>query len=398
VDVTGTSMQMVSDTGYLADNAGQVTLILPANPAIGDLIQVSGVGAGGFKIQQNSGQQVYVGLKNVLWVPHASPQTWNAIAASADGTHLVASDGASLFTSADAGNSWTQGASSGAGWVSLASSADGTKLIAGQNGAPISLSVNSGATWTAQAVPSIVWQGVASSADGTKLYGFGFDGNAQTSSVYASFNAGAAWAQIVVPSSDIWVAMAASSDGVHLMLAGFDPNSGLRDVYVSANSGTNWSHPLSGTFTNWSSVAMSSDGTRMYAAGAGQVAISSDSGATFAAASQGDSGNYNYPIVTSGDGSTVFTAGSALSLSTDAGGTWTGLAAAPLQLSALVVSQDGLHLFGSVSDGYIYNPSAISTAGTSGLIMGTQHQSLTLQYVGGGQFMLTQNEGQLEVE
>jgi hypothetical protein len=46
---------------------------LPANPAVGDLIQVSGVGAGGFKILQNAGQQVYVGFENTLWVPRSSP-------------------------------------------------------------------------------------------------------------------------------------------------------------------------------------------------------------------------------------------------------------------------------------------------------------------------------------
>jgi hypothetical protein len=136
----------------------------------------------------------------------------------------------------------------------------------------------------------------------------------------------------------------------------------------------------------------------LYVSGGGQVAISSDSGASFAVAAQGDSGNFNAPIITSGDGNTVFTGGDALSVSTDAGGTWTGLAAAPLSLDALAVSQDGLHLFGSVSEGYIYNPSAVSTAVTSGMVLGTQHQSLTLQYVGGGQFLLTQNEGQLEVE
>jgi hypothetical protein len=54
VDVTGTSVQAVANTGYMADNAAQVTITLPASPAVGDVIQVSGVGAGGWKIVTNT--------------------------------------------------------------------------------------------------------------------------------------------------------------------------------------------------------------------------------------------------------------------------------------------------------------------------------------------------------
>ena len=56
VDVTGTTQQAASNTGYLADNAALVTITLPAAPAVGDVIQVTGVGAGGWTIAQNAGQ------------------------------------------------------------------------------------------------------------------------------------------------------------------------------------------------------------------------------------------------------------------------------------------------------------------------------------------------------
>ncbi len=58
VDVTGTTQQAVSNSGYLADNAALVTITLPATPAIGDIIKVTGIGAGGWKIVTNAGQFV----------------------------------------------------------------------------------------------------------------------------------------------------------------------------------------------------------------------------------------------------------------------------------------------------------------------------------------------------
>ena len=36
---------------YVANNAAQVTITLPTAPAVGELIEVSGVGAGGWKIR-----------------------------------------------------------------------------------------------------------------------------------------------------------------------------------------------------------------------------------------------------------------------------------------------------------------------------------------------------------
>ena len=54
------SVQAVSNTGYLANNAAQVTITLPAAPAVGDVIQVNGIGAGAWKIAQHAGQSIVV--------------------------------------------------------------------------------------------------------------------------------------------------------------------------------------------------------------------------------------------------------------------------------------------------------------------------------------------------
>lgn len=58
-EVTGTSQAIAVDNGYIANNAGLVTLTLPATAVIGDIIKVDGKGAGGIKIAQNAGQTVH---------------------------------------------------------------------------------------------------------------------------------------------------------------------------------------------------------------------------------------------------------------------------------------------------------------------------------------------------
>ena len=59
-NVTTTSDTMVANSGYLANNVALVTLTLPlsAGLAVGDILKIKGVGAGGFKIAQNASQKI----------------------------------------------------------------------------------------------------------------------------------------------------------------------------------------------------------------------------------------------------------------------------------------------------------------------------------------------------
>lgn len=60
-DVTGTTQAMATSGGYVSDNASLVTFTLPSTANIGDVIQILGKGAGGWKISQNASQQINVG-------------------------------------------------------------------------------------------------------------------------------------------------------------------------------------------------------------------------------------------------------------------------------------------------------------------------------------------------
>lgn len=63
VDVTGTSATMAVNTGYLADNAGLVTLTLPATAVQFSLIRIAGIGAGGWTVAQAANQKIIFGSK-----------------------------------------------------------------------------------------------------------------------------------------------------------------------------------------------------------------------------------------------------------------------------------------------------------------------------------------------
>jgi hypothetical protein len=60
-DVTGASQAMAADSGYTANNAGLVTFTLPSTAAYGTGLAVVGKGAGGWKINVGTGQNIQVG-------------------------------------------------------------------------------------------------------------------------------------------------------------------------------------------------------------------------------------------------------------------------------------------------------------------------------------------------
>jgi hypothetical protein len=59
--VTAASITMAVNNGYFANNAGLVTLTLPATSVPGDTVKVNGQGAGGWLIAQGAGQQIHIG-------------------------------------------------------------------------------------------------------------------------------------------------------------------------------------------------------------------------------------------------------------------------------------------------------------------------------------------------
>lgn len=61
VPVTGTTQTLAVDTSYRVNNAALVTLTLPTTAAVDTIIRIIGIGAGGWRIAQNVGQQIHFG-------------------------------------------------------------------------------------------------------------------------------------------------------------------------------------------------------------------------------------------------------------------------------------------------------------------------------------------------
>lgn len=80
-DVTGTSQTMSVNNGYVADNAGLVTLTMPSSAAIGDTVIIVGKGAGGWKIVYTTSQQINVGSSpsTVTTGNIASTNLWDSV-------------------------------------------------------------------------------------------------------------------------------------------------------------------------------------------------------------------------------------------------------------------------------------------------------------------------------
>ena len=55
---TGTTQAMSIGNGYIANNVAPVVFTLPATAAVGNVIRVSGLGTGGWKIEQNASQEI----------------------------------------------------------------------------------------------------------------------------------------------------------------------------------------------------------------------------------------------------------------------------------------------------------------------------------------------------
>jgi hypothetical protein len=93
-NVTGTNQQAQPNTGYLANDAAQVTITLPTNANVGDIVSVSGVGAGGWQIL---GQTVVSYTNQYLFTGSETNITLNA------GTNNITAYGAQGGTGSGTG-------------------------------------------------------------------------------------------------------------------------------------------------------------------------------------------------------------------------------------------------------------------------------------------------------
>jgi hypothetical protein len=385
VDVTGTAVQAEPNTGYIAHNDGaRVTITLPANPAFGDIVRVSGLGAGGWKVAQNAGQTISARNLGVgagaTWTARDADRTWQSIASSADGGKLVAAVyGGQIYTSTDGGASWTA-RETARYWNSVASSADGSKLVAVVLEGNIYTSTDGGVSWTARDYPRR-WQSVASSADGSKLVATTLD-----DLIFTSTDGGLTWTGRATEFTRRWGGVASSADGTKLVA--LKPGGA---IYTSSDSGATWT-PRE-FWRGWWAVATSSDGSKLVAVDRiGYIYTSADGGVTWTAS---DSPRNWASVASSADGVQIAAADrdGFLYTSNDSGLTWTPRDAGR-PWSSVAMSSDGSRMVAGVYGGRIYTSAAWTTIGTVGGISGGQYDALELQYLGSGRFNVISHDGE----
>ena len=409
---TDVALQTVANTNYLATSgSAQVTLTLPTNPAVGDVVAVTGAGAAGWKLAQNAGQTVLTkGLPGSLSVgtfttlSGAPSGGWFSVATSSDGQSVYATNGTLLYRSSDAGATWSDigpaGLANGTDVSIVATSADGNRVVAAGSGAGVYVSSDHGQTWSGPVagLPTTnFWSSVAVSADGSHL--LATSANDGDTHVYVSVDGGGTWAAAPgVTAPNGWIGVAASADGSHLVAA-----ARVGQIWASTNGGTSWAALGTSANTTWSSITLSSNGAVIAAADFnGPIQVSTDSGASWTA--RASTRNW-WSLSASADGSTMIasTQQGALYSSTDQGTTWTAPAAdwPPASLPLVAASADGSHLYAvSQHAGVASAVAQHSALGTGGYLAGSLGDSLTLQYVGNGQFIVlayTNNSGSFTI-
>lgn len=60
-EVTTTSQSAAVNKGYIANNAGLVTITLPTTAPIGSIVRVAGKGTGGWRLAQNASEVIHFG-------------------------------------------------------------------------------------------------------------------------------------------------------------------------------------------------------------------------------------------------------------------------------------------------------------------------------------------------
>ncbi|MCY7369780.1 MAG: glycoside hydrolase [Polaromonas sp.] len=439
--ITGLNQQTKPNASYTVASAvaGTVNIMLPASPAVGDTVRITGESANQWRIAQNPGQSINTSsLANTpvtgqTWaISDQTPRNWWAVASSADGLKLVAatngaisssgqslpagSDGR-LYTSADAGVTWTARAlpASNPAWSSVASSADGTRLAAVGPGNRIWTSADSGATWQESEIARF-WTSISMSADGSRMAAVveevpnGSTGAGRiylyTQTAGAAFGTGT-WTAVAsaVAGARNWRSITMSDDGSRLAAAAHtDGGSPLESVYYSVDSGATWSATRQ-TFSNAYRVRSSSDGTRLVMAegypltATGRLWTSTDSGATWIQRNTSTTTSYN-SVDISDDGSKMLAVqdGGQIHSSVDAGVTWTARDTGRVW-RGVAMSSDGNRATALVNGGASYASLANRTVvGANGGLAGAQNNTITLTYAGSGLFNITASTGVFSIQ
>jgi photosystem II stability/assembly factor-like uncharacterized protein len=369
------------NTGYLLSQTSEVAITLPATPQVGDIVRVSGAGAGGWRLAQRTGQRILTQSLfgfGIGWVVLQTNRNVVAVACSSDGMRVLAAFAGLLHTSTDAGYTWATRGTSNGWWAGVASSLDGRRLVAVADDAPIYTSDDGGRTWMPRDVARS-WRDVASSGNGAKLVAAVSFGQ-----IYTSTDYGVTWT--ARDTNRWWACVASSEDGTKLVAgAGFQT---VKDrvpdrIYISHDSGQTW--VATGPSQVWKAVASSADGMKLVALPReGTIYTSTNGGDSWTPFDESHPDNWQ-ELACSADGAEIMAkTDSGIHVSTDSGATWTFTPCSD-SWSDLALSADGTRAFASGQNLWCSATATLSDG--TGHLRGEHYATIELQYVGSGQFL-----------
>lgn len=390
VDVTASAVQAQANTTYLADSASPVTVTLPANPNVGDVVIVSGVGAGGWTIAQNAGQRIYTGIQDANWsgLP-AQPFQGSAYAVSGNG-QVMALGGffTDIQVSVDGGATWVdRPGSTSTIWQMLGVSYDGSHMLASNSSGTVSVSTDTGVTWQSTPMTSGNWTAFAISPDGSHMALSPYGGD-----IWESADGGLTWVDVTGAGNRTWGGIAMSDDGMKQIAS---EQGGA--LWRSVDGGVTWAALSAPTGQNWGTVRSSSDGVRLFATTySGYLYTSDDAGVTWVArgpnarwngATSSSDGRFLAAYADSGMTAAIYTSG-------DYGVTWRLQAGAMSQYwRGITSTADGMTVVALDDSSYFEIARAATTPGAAGSLGGSQYDTVTLQYTAGGVWSVTASQG-----
>jgi hypothetical protein len=371
------SITALSNRGYFASGSARVTVTLPAAPAVGDVVSVLGTGTGGWALAQPPGHQIFVAGAPLRLTPTLSVKRWSALASSDDGATLYAAAFDDyLYVSGDGGSTWALAEPNRRDWTHLAVNPAGSFVLA-----------TAGSEFWARGGAG-TWRRVFTSP--SPLVGVSTDAQVEfpyIANENTAFRSNLVFVNPVATIPGISLqSIATPSSSETLFVAGVSGSSS--SVYRSTNSGSSFTEQV--TVPGLSPhVSVSADGTRALLVTSLASYLTRDAGATWSYVAPG-----GVRGALSRDGSTMAVVGApgaagGLTLSLDGGHSWSVLRAGPLAVDRIALSSDGNRaVLAGPSSPVLLTRLRHTTAGIGGSLEGAQFDSVELQHVGSGRWII----------
>lgn len=305
----------VSSSSIITSTTTLVTVVSSYPSNSGWKTKYSGIG-GSLVVSSDSDKQLLASYPYLYtstdggtsWVRRISVEGsmgWEGIAMDSTGTKLFAIEGTLsvpttngyIFTSIDSGANWVKQTNAGAkSWYAIAASSDGTKLVATTLPGQIYTSTDNGVNWTQRtSLSNKDFWAVTSSSNGKYLAAAATNNSGYVPDyIYTSNDYGVTWNANTNAGLAVWSGITSTADGKRIAAFETGLTTGLGgNIYVSTDYGVSWTRRDSAGQRPWFNISYSPDGKLLTASDymfcsdcsdtPGYVYLSYDDGVTWVA-------------------------------------------------------------------------------------------------------------------